>query len=65
MVLESIYEYIWFVRYPLNKKMSELDLQRVKKVTYSKPEQPVLYRYMQILILNGEFEQAHYILERI
>lgn len=64
LVLESIYEYIWFVRYPLNKKMSELDLERAKKVTYSKPEQPVLYRYMQILILNGEFEQAHYILER-
>lgn len=44
--------------------MSELDLERAKKVTYSKPEQPVLYRYMQILILNGELEQAHYIMER-
>lgn len=64
LVLESIYEYIWFVRYPLDKKMSELELERAKKVTYSKPEQPVLYRYMQILILNGELEQAHYILER-
>ena len=64
LVLEGIHDYIWFVRYPLNKKMSELDLERAKKVTYSKPEQPVLYRYMQILILNGELEQAHYILER-
>lgn len=64
LVLEGIHEYIWFVRYPLNKKMSEIDLERAKKVTYSKPEQPVLYRYMQILILNGELEQAHYILER-
>lgn len=64
LVLEGIHDYIWFVRYPLNKKMSELDLERAKKVAYSKPEQPVLYRYMQILILNGELEQAHYILER-
>lgn len=64
LVLEGIHEYIWFVRYPLDKKMSELELERAKKVTYSKPEQPVLYRYMQILILNGELEQAHYILER-
>lgn len=64
LVLEGIHDYIWFVRYPLNKKMSDLDLERAKKVAYSKPEQPVLYRYMQILILNGELEQAHYILER-
>lgn len=64
LVLQNIYEYIWFVRYPLNKKMSELDLERAKKVTYSKPEQPVLYRYIQILILNGKLEQAQYILER-
>lgn len=64
LVLEGIHDYIWFVRYPLNKKMSELDLERAKKVAYSKPERPVLYRYMQILILNSELEQAHYILER-
>lgn len=64
LVLEGIHEYIWFVRYPLDKKMSELELERAKKVTYSNPEQPVLYRYMQILILNGELEQAHYIMER-
>ena len=57
-LLDSLLEYIWFVRQPLDMKITEFDLDRVRKVVYRYPDRPVLYKYIQILYLNNKPEEA-------
>lgn len=52
--LNQLSEYIWFARQTPRSNISEQDLKRIHDIAYRYPERPVLYRYIQILYLNGQ-----------
>lgn len=55
--LTQLSDYIWFVRQPLQSGNSEQELERMRKVVYRYPDRPVIYRYIQILYLNGHKQE--------
>lgn len=64
LMLKSINDYIWFVRYPLQQNVSHNDLQRARQVAFSKPEKPVLIHYAKLLILNNRIEEAQFVINK-
>lgn len=64
LMLKSIDDYIWFVRYPLQKNVSHNDLQRARQVAFSKPEKPVLIHYAKLLVLNSRVDEAQFVINK-
>ncbi|MCU4368382.1 PglL family O-oligosaccharyltransferase [Acinetobacter courvalinii] len=62
-LLDNLLEYIWFVRQPLDDKVTKFDLDRIRKIVYRYPDRPVLYKYIQVLYLNNKNEEANKMLK--
>ncbi|ENX12883.1 hypothetical protein F894_02803 [Acinetobacter sp. CIP 51.11] len=64
LMLTSINDYIWFVRYPLQSGMSDFELQRAKQVAFKKPGKAVLIHYAKLLILNNRVDEAQFVINK-
>ncbi|WDE16286.1 O-antigen ligase C-terminal domain-containing protein [Acinetobacter schindleri] len=64
LMVKSINDYIWFVRYPLKSNIPLDDLERAKNLAFSKPSRPVLMHYMKILILNNRLDEVEFVLNK-
>ena len=63
ILLNQLSEYIWYVRQPISTDISAQQLERMRKVVYRYPDRPVLYRYIQILYLNGQDKEMNHMLK--
>ncbi len=61
-ILDPIEDLLWFVRYPIDTGMSQIDLNRAKKVANRYSHTIVFFRYSQMAALNGRSEDASYYL---
>lgn len=63
LFLTQLRDYIWFVRQKPKCKSPVKELERARKVVYLYPEQPMLYHYIQILILNSKYPEAERVIQ--
>lgn len=61
-ILDPIEDLLWFARYKIHENMSEADLNRAKKVVTRQSHTIVLFRYAQMVALNGHADEARYYL---
>lgn len=57
-LLGQINAYIWFVRETELYGLNSQQLERMKKVVYRFPEQPLLYKYIKVLVINNKNIEA-------
>lgn len=58
MLLGQINEYIWFARETELYTLNNQQLERMRKVVYRYPEQPLLYKYIKVLVMNNKKLEA-------
>lgn len=63
LFLTQLRDYIWFVRQKPKCESSVKELERARKVVYRYPEQPMLYHYIQVLILNSKYAEAEKVIQ--
>jgi hypothetical protein len=61
--LNHISEYMWFTRYPISSTVSDSDLERMRMLVYRFPDRPILYKYIEILLMNQKEGEAKKILK--